>query len=424
MKNVAEAQRVDGMSPWQMALSQLDAVAELIQLDDAVHRKLRQPKRILMVSVPTQMDDGSERVFTGYRVQHSMDRGPAKGGIRYHPQVDLDEVKALAMWMTWKSSLVNIPYGGAKGGVDCDPKKLSPSELEHLTRRFTTELLPVIGPEKDIPAPDVGTNAQVMAWIMDTYSMNVGYSVPGVVTGKPVSIGGSCGREEATGRGVCLCVAQAASGLELALEGARVAVQGFGNVGSVAARLLASEGCRIVAVSDSREAIYDPRGLDIAKLSDEKRRTGRLDPEEKQDRIGQEELLELPCEVLVPAALENQITEKNADRIQARILAEGANGPVNPQADAILNEKGVFVIPDILCNAGGVIVSYFEWVQGREAFFWSEEEVRTRLAGILHGAFDAVVATQEKERTGMRTAAYILAVNNVAEAIRIRGIFP
>jgi glutamate dehydrogenase (NAD(P)+) len=370
------------------------------------------------------MDDGTERVFQGYRVQHNLARGPAKGGIRYHPAVDLDDVKALSMWMTWKSALVNIPYGGAKGGVACDPKAMSQTELERLTRRFTAELIPIIGPEKDIPAPDVGTNAQIMAWIMDTYSMNVGFSVPGVVTGKPVSIGGSCGREEATGRGVMICVMEALKAVGVPADGARVAVQGFGNVGSVAARLLQEKGCKIIAVSDSRGGIYAPKGLDASVVSASKMNTGALDPGGKHQELSNDELLEIDCDVLIPAALENQIHEENAGRIKAKIVAEGANGPTTPRADAILSERDILVIPDILCNAGGVIVSYFEWVQGREAYFWTEQEVNGRLTKILQRAFEEVLSASQRERLSMRLAAYSIAVSRVAEAIRTRGIYP
>jgi glutamate dehydrogenase (NAD(P)+) len=409
---------------WQVALSQLDAVGKTLGIDNAVMGVLREPKRSLTVSVPVRMDEGGERVFIGYRVQHNLARGPAKGGLRFHPDVDLDEVKALAMWMTWKCALVDIPYGGAKGGVACDPKRMSRGELERLTRRFTSELIPIIGPECDIPAPDVGTDAQVMAWIMDTYSMNAGYSVPGIVTGKPVSIGGSCGRQAATGRGVMLTVRRAAEKLGLDLAGARVAVQGFGNVGQTAASLLHEQGCRIVAVSDSRGGLLDPDGLDVAGLAERKTQTGTLGGEEGVERISNAELLCVDCDILIPAALENQITEENAGMVRAAVVAEGANGPTTPQADAVLEGKGVTVIPDILCNAGGVIVSYFEWVQGREAYFWSEEEVNDRLARILLRAFDDSYERMRADGSSLRMAAYALAVSRVAEAIRLRGIYP
>ena len=411
-------------NPWEVALQQLDAVAERIGLEEAIHAKLRSPRRILTVSIPTCMDDGRIEVFTGYRVQHSTDRGPAKGGIRYHPQVNLDEVKALAMWMTWKCAVVNIPYGGAKGGVVCDPKRMSVGELERMTRRFTSELLPIIGPDKDIPAPDVYTNEQTMAWIMDTYSMNVGYTVPGVVTGKPISIGGSRGRKEATGRGVVLTVCEAARHLGLELRGARVVVQGFGNVGATSARLLELEGCRVVGVSDSRGGVYCPDGISVADALAQKEQTGSVTGLKGCDGVTNEELLELPCDILIPAALEDQITEKNADRIRAKIVAEGANGPTSPEADKILHERGVFLIPDVLANAGGVTVSYFEWVQGQQEWFWTEEEVNDRLRNIMQASFQYVLETHLKENVPMRMAAYIVGVGRVAEAIRTRGIYP
>jgi glutamate dehydrogenase (NAD(P)+) len=363
-------------------------------------------------------------VFQGYRVQHNFARGPAKGGIRFHPAVNLDDVKALSMWMTWKSALVNIPYGGAKGGVACDPKTMSLMEIERLTRRFAAELIPIIGPEKDIPAPDVGTNPQIMAWIMDTYSMNVGFSVPGVVTGKPVSIGGSRGREEATGRGVLICIMEALKVLGKQVEGARVVVQGYGNVGRVAAELLQEKGCKIIGISDSRGGIYSPQGLDALSVSASKLKFGALDPEHRYQAITNGELLEIDCDVLIPASLENQIHEQNAGRINAKIIAEGANGPTTPRADAILTDRDVLVIPDILCNAGGVIVSYFEWVQCRDAYFWSEQEVNQRLTDILRRAFGEVVSASQRDHSSMRLAADSIAVSRVAEAIRTRGIYP
>jgi glutamate dehydrogenase (NAD(P)+) len=413
------------VNPWQMALQQLDSVAERLKLEPPIHEKLRHPKRTLIVSIPTMMDDGSEKVFTGYRVQHSIDRGPAKGGIRYHPNVDLDEVKALAMWMTWKCAVVDIPYGGAKGGVTCDPKQMSRSELERMTRRFTSELLPIIGPEKDIPAPDVNTSAQVMAWIMDTYSVNVGYSVPGVVTGKPVSIGGSRGREEATGRGVMITAREMMRHLEMNLEGARVAIQGFGNVGRHAALFLQNEcGCRVIAVSDSKGGIYNPKGINVETLVQLTRETGMVPSYPEADRITNQELLALECDLLIPAALENQITSANAANVRAKIIVEGANGPTTPEADLILQDKGIIVVPDILANAGGVTVSYFEWVQGRDEFFWTLQEVNQRLERIMKNACDEVWAIYERERVDMRTAAYMTGVGRVAEAIRTRGIYP
>ncbi len=408
-----------------MALSQFDLVAERLKLDDGIRAILSTPQRTLSVSIPTRMDDGSVRVFEGYRVQHSLHRGPAKGGIRFSPQVSLDEVKALAMWMTWKCAIVDLPYGGAKGGVTVDPKALSNTELERLTRRFTSELLPIIGPERDIPAPDMGTNAQIMAWMMDTYSSNVGHAVPGVVTGKPLSIGGSAGREEATGRGVMIVAREAAQRIGLTLAGASVVVQGFGNVGRHAASLLEREcGCRVVAVSDANGGIYNAKGLDIASLESSTRMHGVLPESGDWERISNEELLTLPCDLLVPAALENQITEANANAVHAKLVVEGANGPTTPEADTILRDKGVVVVPDVLANAGGVTVSYFEWVQGRDEYFWSADEVNQRLERILKNASLAVWSIAEREKVDLRLAAYLVGVGRVADALRTRGIYP
>lgn len=412
------------MNPWEMAIQQLDEVAKRMNLEPWIHKKLRKCKRELTVSIPVRMDDGSVEVFTGYRVQHNITRGPAKGGIRYHPEVTLDEVKALAMWMTWKCAVVNIPYGGAKGGVICNPKEMSPGELERLTRRFTSEIISFIGPEKDIPAPDVYTNPQVMAWIMDTYSVDSGHSVPSVVTGKPIAIGGSLGRNEATARGTTFTVLHALKHLNLSTEETRVVVQGYGNAGSIAAILLHKEDCQIVALSDSQGGIYNPRGLDPLKVLEYKKETGSVINYPGADNLTNRELLELDCEVLVPAALENQITRENAPRIKARIIAEAANGPTTPEADKILVDKGVFIVPDILANAGGVTVSYFEWVQGLQAFFWSEREVNLKLRDIITKAFYNVLGISQREEVDMRTAAYILAVGRVAEATRIRGLYP
>ena len=412
------------LNPLAIAQQQLDAVAEHIHLSPGSHARLRVPRRALIVTLPTAMDDGAIQVFTGYRVQHSLDRGPAKGGIRYHPGVTLDEITALAMWMTWKCALVDIPYGGAKGGVVCNPKEMSLGELERMTRRFTSELMVIIGPEKDIPAPDVNTNAQTMAWIMDTYSMNVGHSVPSVVTGKPLSIGGSRGREEATSRGCLYTVLDAMKYLEMSVAGARVVVQGFGNVGAIAARLMQEEGATVVAVSDSRGGIYNPRGLDVGQVLAHKRESGRVGGFPGADGVSNEEILELESEVLIPAALEGQITEANADRIQARIVAEGANGPTTPGADRILKDRDVLVIPDILANAGGVTVSYFEWVQGLMEFFWTEEEVNERLRKIMRKAFSDTLELSRRDGVDMRMAAYSLAVARVAEADRVRGLYP
>ena len=413
------------VNPWEMALQQLEDVAAKLKLESSILEVLRHPRRILIVSIPTRMDDGSERVFTGYRVQHSLHRGPGKGGIRYHPSVSLDEVKALAMWMTWKCAVVDIPYGGAKGGVTCDPRTMSKGELERMTRRFTTELLPILGPERDIPAPDLNTNPQVMAWMMDTYSMNIGYPVPGVVTGKPVSIGGSRGRVEATGRGVMITVRETTARLGIPLEGARVAVQGFGNVGRHASYFLQHEcGCRIVAVSDYECGAHNEAGLNIELPSALTRESGRLPNFKGATEITNDELLALDCDILIPAAMENQITSANAANVKARMVVEAANGPITPEADAILREKGVVVVPDILANAGGVTVSYFEWVQGREEYFWALPEVNQRLESIMKNSCDEILEIYLREKIDMRTAAYMLGVGRIAEAIRIRGIYP
>ena len=409
---------------WINALEQLDNVAERIHLEPNLHARLRQPRRALEVAIPVAMDDGSERVFTGYRVQHNLARGPAKGGMRFSSAVDEDEVKALAMWMTWKCAVVSIPYGGAKGGVTVDPKLLTPRELERLTRRFTAELLPIIGPEKDIPAPDVGTNAQVMAWMMDAYSSYMGYSVPGVVTGKPLSIGGSAGREEATGRGVAIVTREMARRTGLTLSGASVVIQGFGNVGGATAQILDEEfGCRIVGVSDARGAYYNPRGFDVQKLIASAPLHGSLPAEIEGEKVAPAEFLSLPCDILIPAALENQITQSNAAQIRPKMIVEAANGPTTPAADVILRDNGVTVVPDILANAGGVTVSYFEWVQGRDEYFWSAEEVNNRLEKIMVNACVEVWTIAQREQVNLRMAAYISGVGRVAEAIRIRGIY-
>jgi len=411
-------------SLWTMAQQQLDRVASIMHLDPRIHTLLRHCKRVMEVSVPVKMDDGSLRVFIGWRVHHNLARGPAKGGIRYSPTLTLDEVKGLAMLMTWKCAVVDIPYGGAKGGVVCNPAELSDGELERLTRRYTSELILLLGPEKDIPAPDLGTDERIMAWMMDTYSMNLGYSVPGVVTGKPVNIGGSRGRREAPGRSVAICVEEAAARLGINLEGARVALQGFGKVGSVVALLLHAIGCKIVAISDVKGGIYNPHGLNPVKLLSHKRRTKTVSDYEDGDYITNEELLELPCEILIPAAVEGVITAQNADKVKAKLLVEAANGPVTPEADAILRDKGVFIVPDILANAGGVVVSYFEWVQDIQQFFWTEQEVNERLRQVIRRAFGEVWGIMQERSVDMRTAAYILAVSRVAEAISMRGIYP
>jgi glutamate dehydrogenase (NAD(P)+) len=414
----------DAPNIWAVAQSQFDHAADQLDLDPGLRKVLRVPKRELTVNFPVTMDDGHVEVFTGYRVQHNLSRGPAKGGIRYHQDVTLDEVRALAMWMTWKCAVVNIPYGGGKGGVIVDPKKLSIKEVEGLTRRFTTELTPLIGPDRDIPAPDVNTNAQTMAWIMDTFSMHSGYTISGVVTGKPIAVGGSLGRNEATARGAVFTLLQASRSLDIPLEGARVAIQGYGNAGSIAADLLAAEGSTIIAVSDSSGGIYNAKGLDPARVSAWKREHGTVVGFPGSEEISNEAILEVECEILVPAALENQITHVNAHHVNARIVAEAANGPTTPEADAILYDRGIFVIPDILCNAGGVTVSYFEWVQDMQSFFWTEERINQSLKEIMDRAFEAVHVMSHRHHVDMRTAAYMVAVARVAEATTLRGLYP
>ena len=411
-------------NPWSVAQRQFDIAADALDLAPGLRAVLRVPKRELTVNFPVQLDNGSIQVFTGYRVHHNAARGPTKGGIRYHPDTTIDEVRALAMWMTWKCAVVNIPYGGAKGGVVCDPKQLSSAELERLTRRYTTEITILLGPEKDIPAPDVNTNPQVMAWIMDTFSMHQGYTVPAVVTGKPINIGGSRGRNEATARGVSIAIREAARDLGRNLEGMHVAIQGYGNAGSIAAQLLYDMGATIVAVSDSRGAIYNPGGLDPSAALRYKRITGSVAGFPEADTLTNAELLELPCDILVPAALENQITSANASRIKARIVAEAANGPTTPDADTILADNGIVVLPDILANAGGVTVSYFEWVQDLQNFFWTEREVNEKLEQVMAQSYRSVHALAEERQVSLRTAAYMLAVQRVAEATLTRGIFP
>ena len=410
--------------PWKVALQQFATAADLLSLKRGVREFLSHPKRELTVNFPVQLEDGSVRVFTGYRVHHSTVLGPTKGGIRYHPDVTLNEIRALAMLMTWKCAVVGLPYGGAKGGVVVNPKELSQEELEHLTRRYATEITMLISPESDIPAPDVGTNPQVMAWIMDTYSMHRGYSVPAVVTGKPISIGGSQGRIEATGRGVMIVAREAARHLGMPFQGARVAVQGFGNVGSVAAVLLREQGCRIVAVTDSRGGVSNEKGLDPAELLRHKEQAGTVAGFRGGTPITNEDVLEVPCEILVPSALEGQITERNAGKVKARLIVEGANGPTTPEADAILQDRKVLVVPDILANAGGVTVSYFEWVQDLQSFFWSEEEINERLERIMVRSFREVLAVSQERQVAMRTAALVKAVQRVADALITRGIYP
>ncbi|HEY7736682.1 MAG TPA: Glu/Leu/Phe/Val dehydrogenase [Candidatus Limnocylindrales bacterium] len=412
------------INPWHVAQRQFDLAADRLSLDPGLKRVLREPRRELTVHFPVKMDDGSVQVFTGYRVQHNVGRGPAKGGIRYHQDVSLDEVKALAMWMTWKCAVVGIPYGGGKGGVIVDPKKLSMNELEALTRRFTTEIEVLIGPERDIPAPDVNTNAQVMAWMMDTYSMHQGFTVPGVVTGKPISLGGSEGRTEATARGTVFCVVEAARHLGMDLRRSRVAIQGFGNAGSIAARLIVEEGASVVAVSDSSGGIHAPDGLDVARVIAWKKEHGTVQGFPGATDVSNADVLEVDCDILIPAALENQITERNAGSIQARVIAEAANGPTTPEADSELHRRGVFMIPDILCNAGGVTVSYFEWVQDLNRDHWSEEIVNAKLKEIMTRSFAETLAITEREETDMRTGAYLLAVQRVADATSMRGLYP
>jgi glutamate dehydrogenase (NAD(P)+) len=412
------------INPWQVAQRQFDLAADRLSLDPGLRRVLREPRRELTVHFPVKMDDGSVQVFTGYRVQHNLGRGPAKGGIRYHQDVSLDEVKALAMWMTWKCAVVGIPYGGGKGGVIVDPKKLSQKELEGLTRRYATEISIIIGPEKDIPAPDVNTNAQTMAWIMDTYSMHVGYTVPGVITGKPIALGGSEGRNEATARGTVFCIMEAVAHLGVDIHRSRVAVQGFGNAGSIAARLIAEEGATVVAVSDSTGGIHNPAGLDVARVTAWKKEHGTVQGFPGTVDVTNEELLEVDCDILIPAALENQITRRNADRIKARIVAEAANGPTTPDADIELRRRGVFMIPDILCNAGGVTVSYFEWVQDLNRDHWSEAIVNAKLKEIMVRSFNEVIDMAAREECDNRTAAYLLAVQRVADATAMRGLYP
>jgi glutamate dehydrogenase (NAD(P)+) len=413
-----------GPNPFETAQRQYEIAAHFLSIDPSVSTILRDVQRILTVNFPVHMDDGSIRLFTGYRVQHNLHRGPTKGGIRYHPGVTLDEVKALAMWMTWKCAIFNLPFGGAKGGVIVDPKRMSQSELENLTRRFTSELSVLIGPESDIPAPDMGTNSQTMAWMMDTYSMHKGYSVPAVVTGKPLSIGGSQGRDEATGRGVMIVTTEALKHLGISPDSATVAVQGFGNVGSHSARLLADQGCRLVAISDVSGALYSPEGISVADLTRYSQEHGTIEGFPHADRITNDELLTLPVTVLVPAAMENQITVENADEIRAKIITEGANGPTTPEADEILKTKDVFLIPDVLANAGGVTVSYFEWVQDLQHFFWTEEEINERLHRIMRHTFHRVLASRQLHGVDMRLAAYILAVQTVADASNARSIYP
>src|SRR6202163_4193618 len=405
----------EDLNPFRIAQIQFDMAAEFLKLDLGLRQILRTPKRVLEVSLPTKMDNGQVKVFTGYRVQHNVSRGPGKGGIRYHPNVTLDEMKALAAWMTWKTATVNVPFGGAQGGVICDPKRLSKSELERMTRRYASEILPIIGPSQDIPAPDVYTDAQTMAWIMDTYAMTVGHSAHGVVTGKPVSIGGSEGRLEATARGLLYVVEEACKLKKISLRGASVAIQGFGNAGATAARLFAEKKAKIVALSDTRGGVTNSRGIDPMKAIRYKERSGTVVGMPGASRISNDDLLTMKCDILVPAALENVITLHNADQIKAKIVAEAANGPTTPHADEVLARKGILLLPDILANAGGVTASYFEWVQDLQSFFWPLSEVNAKLEGVMRRAFQEVHETMRKHRTHMRTGAYILAVGRVAD---------
>ncbi len=410
---------------FRMACQQFDSVAEHLEIPTAERDRLKYPKRALTVAVPIRRDDGSTQVFAGYRVQHHLTLGPTKGGLRYHPEVTLGEVAALAMWMSWKCALTGLPYGGAKGGITCDPTKMSRGELEHLTRRYTQEMIPFIGPQVDVMAPDLGTNEQTMAWMMDTYSMHEGHAVPSIVTGKPVSVGGSLGRREATGRGVAYLVNRATDTIGLDIAKSTAVVQGFGNVGSIAALSLARYGAKVIAVSDAFGGIHNANGLDLFALEKHMAATKSVVGFSQAEPITNEQLLLLPCDILVPAALERQITGANAGKIKCRILAEAANGPTTPEADAVLKQREeIFIIPDILCNAGGVVVSYFEWVQDLQSFFWGETEITDKLFRILETAYTQILALSRKQKIPMRVAALSLGVKRVQEAKRIRGLFP
>ena len=410
-------------NPFESMMERFDHAAELLALDPGIYRILRHPEKQIITSIPVAMDNGDVEVFTGYRVLYNTSRGPAKGGIRFDLGVTLDEITALAAWMTWKCAVVDIPFGGAKGGVVCEPYRLSQAELERLTRRYTASILEVLGPESDVPAPDVNTNEQVMAWIMDTYSMHKRHTVTAVVTGKPIAMGGSLGRREATGRGVKIVVKEALRDLGMPMNGTKVAVQGFGNVGSIAAKLLEEEGLTVIAISDKSGGVYNPNGIYISEAIDWIRQRRFLEGFPNGDGSTNEQLLEIDCDVLAPCALENVITRRNAPNIKARIIAEGANGPITSRADAILDEKGVFVIPDILANAGGVTVSYFEWVQNREGYYWSEDVVITRLREVMIRAFNNVLQYARQHGVNMRTAAYMVAIDRVAAVHRLRGIY-
>ncbi len=415
---------IDIGNPYQVAVAQFDEAADRLGLSQALRAILCKPKRELTVNFPVRMDNGDVEMFTGYRVQHNITRGPAKGGIRFSPEVSLDEVRALAMWMTWKCAVVNIPFGGAKGGVICDPHKLSRGELERLSRRYTTEISILMGPNSDIPAPDMNTNPQIMAWMMDTFSMHQGYSVPAVITGKPLAIGGSEGRLEATARGVQFVTREAMVDLGMKPEECTVVVQGFGNVGSTTARLLHELGCKVVALSDIRGGVYNSRGIDVQQALRYSKEHGTLAELPNSESVTNAELLTLPCDILVPAALENQLTERNASRVKARLIIEAANGPTTPEADHIFNARGITVVPDILANAGGVTVSYFEWVQDLQRFFWAENEINNRLESIMTRAYRAVRDKALQQETNLRMGAYLLAVARVAEATELRGVYP
>ena len=410
---------------YRLAVGQLDQTAERMGLDENIWERLRTPQRALVVSFPFRRDNYQtvDTVF-GYRVQHLLTMGPTKGGTRIDADLDMGEVTALAMWMTWKCAIIGLPFGGAKGGVRIDPSGLSPTELQRLTRRYTSEISEMIGPDRDIPGPDLGTNEQIMAWMMDTYSQQKGHSVPGVVTGKPVEIGGSLGRRESTGRGVVTCMVEACRHLGLAVEGLQVAVQGYGQVGATAARVASALGARVVAVSDLKGGIHDPHGLDLAKVDAWVHEHRFLEGFPGAEAVTSQEVLELPCDVLIPAAIQNQITARNADRLRCRMMVEGANGPTDLQADQILNQRGILVVPDVLANAGGVTVSYFEWVQDAQRFFWTEEEVNDKLIRIMQGAFREVLAMAQQRKLDLRTAALMRGLHRVAEAKRRRGVFP
>jgi glutamate dehydrogenase (NAD(P)+) len=414
----------EDLNPYRIAQMQFDMAAEFLKLDPGLRQILRTPRRVMEVAIPVKLDNGQLKVFAGFRVQHNIARGPAKGGVRFHPNLTLDEVRALASWMTWKTATVNIPYGGAKGGVICDPKRMSRGELERMTRRYAFEIMPILGPEKDVPAPDVYTDAQTMVWIMDTYATMTGNASPACVTGKPVSLGGSEGRGDATGRGLMFVIEEACKVKRMSLRGATIAIQGFGNVGSTAARILTEKKAKVIALSDSRGGVHNPRGIDPLKALRYKERSGTVVGMPGASRISNEELLTLKCDVLIPAALENVITLHNADQVKAKIVAEGANGPTTPHADEVLARKGILVLPDILTNAGGVTVSYFEWSQNLQGASWTESEVTQKLDVVMRRAFNDVYAMMRKHHTHPRASAYLLAVGRVADATLARGLFP